>query len=76
MQASCGLISIGNGPHPKHACADSHRQQVLTAAMLQAGARLKFVGAPYLAKLGELTPLTTDNSVRKSFLAEIKQLLR
>merc|ERR1719311_1670576 len=28
-------------------------------------ARLKFESAPYLAKLGELTPLTTDAATRK-----------
>lgn len=38
-------------------------------------ARLKFEAAPYLAKLKELTPLTTDASVRKAFLAEVDKLL-
>merc|ERR1712037_523208 len=38
-------------------------------------ARLKFERAPFLAKLGELTPLTTDSSKRKSFLAEVENLL-
>merc|ERR1711988_467894 len=37
--------------------------------------RLKFERAPFLAKLGELTPLTTDSSKRNTFLAEVKQLL-
>lgn len=39
-------------------------------------ARLKFESAPYLAKLKDLTPLTTDASSRNSFLAEVKRLLR
>jgi len=39
-------------------------------------ARLKFVPAPFLAKLGELTPLTTDDSKKKSFLAEVDRLLK
>ena len=38
-------------------------------------ARLKFVPAPYLSKLGELTPLTTDPSARKAFLEEVDRLL-
>merc|ERR1719331_433350 len=38
-------------------------------------ARLKFESAPYLAKLGELTPLTNDAGSRKSFLAEVDKLL-
>merc|ERR1719183_2672012 len=38
-------------------------------------ARLKFERAPYLAKLGELTPLTTDDGKRKAFLSEVDQLL-
>ena len=29
-----------------------------------------------LAKLGELTPLTTDSNARKSFLTEVEQLLQ
>merc|ERR1711988_1588101 len=32
-------------------------------------ARLKFESAPYLTKLRELTPLTTDRSARASFLS-------
>merc|ERR1712241_242417 len=35
--------------------------------------RLKFTRAPYLAKLGELTPLTTDNSAKTAFLGEVKE---
>merc|ERR1711988_2096961 len=35
-------------------------------------ARLKFEAAPYLSKLGELTPLTTDASKRNAFMAEIE----
>lgn len=38
-------------------------------------ARLKFERAPFLSKLGELTPLTTDVAQRKSFLNEVKGLL-
>jgi len=38
-------------------------------------ARLKFTQAPVLSKLGELTILTTDAGKRKSFLAEIDNLL-
>jgi len=38
-------------------------------------ARLKFERAPFLSKLGELTPLTTDSSKRKAFLTEVKGLL-
>merc|ERR1712146_202781 len=38
-------------------------------------ARLKFESAPYLAKLGELTPLTTDAASRKAFLTEVDKLL-
>jgi len=38
-------------------------------------ARLKFESAPYLSKLGELTPLTTDMSSKQAFLAEVKTLL-
>merc|ERR1712176_331207 len=38
-------------------------------------ARLKFERAPFLAQLGELTPLTTDSSKRNSFLAEVENLL-
>merc|ERR1712037_745973 len=37
--------------------------------------RLKFERAPFLSKLGELTPLTTDSNTRKSFLAEVENLL-
>jgi hypothetical protein len=36
--------------------------------------RLIFDSAPVLAKLTELTPLTTDMNSRKSFLAEVKKL--
>lgn len=39
-------------------------------------ARLKFVPAPFLAKLGELTPLTTDSVKRTAFLREIDDLLK
>lgn len=39
-------------------------------------ARLKFESAPYLAKLGELTPLTTDANKRKAFLAEVDKLVK
>merc|ERR1712060_794041 len=38
-------------------------------------AKLKFERAPFLSKLGELTPLTTDSSKRNSFLAEVENLL-
>jgi len=38
-------------------------------------ARLKFESAPVLAKLKTLTPLTTDPSAKKSFLAEVDKLL-
>jgi len=38
-------------------------------------ARLKFERAPFLSKLDQLTPLTTDSSKRKAFLAEIASLL-
>jgi len=37
-------------------------------------ARLKFEGAPFLAKLGDLTPLTTEGPSRKSFLTELARL--
>ena len=37
--------------------------------------RLRFEGAPFLAKLGELTPLTTDKAVLGSFLKEVDSLL-
>jgi hypothetical protein len=37
--------------------------------------RLKFEKAPFLAKLGELTPLTTDASKKGTFLKEVDQLL-
>ncbi|KAJ1451166.1 hypothetical protein M885DRAFT_530463 [Pelagophyceae sp. CCMP2097] len=39
-------------------------------------ARLVFKPAPILAKLKDLTPLTTDMALKKSFLAEIEKLLR
>lgn len=39
-------------------------------------ARLMFVPAPVLASLKELTPLTTNANTRKSFLAEVNNLLR
>jgi len=38
--------------------------------------RLKFVRAPVLASLKELTPLSTNDSQIRSFLNEIKRLLR
>ena len=38
-------------------------------------ARLKFEGAPFLAKLKDLTPLTEDPSSRKAFLGEVEKLL-
>merc|ERR1712087_385468 len=38
-------------------------------------ARLKFERAPFLANLGELTPLTTDSGKRKAFLNEVANLL-
>ena len=38
-------------------------------------ARLKFERAPFLANLGELTPLTTDAGQRKAFLDEVASLL-
>jgi protein-tyrosine-phosphatase len=38
-------------------------------------ARLTFDRAPYLSKLNELTPLTTDPTIRKAFLAEVAGLL-
>jgi len=38
-------------------------------------ARLKFERAPFLSKLDDLTPLTTDDSKRKSFLREVANLL-
>jgi len=38
--------------------------------------RLVFTSAPVLAKLQELTPLTTDANTRKAFDAEITKLLR
>ena len=37
--------------------------------------RLMFETAPVLGRLKELTPLTTDMNTRKSFLAEISELL-
>ena len=37
--------------------------------------RLRFDKAPYLSKLGELTPLTTDASARQAFLKEVMDLL-
>jgi hypothetical protein len=36
--------------------------------------RLIFESAPVLARIKELTPLTTDSYTRKSFLAEVKRL--
>lgn len=38
--------------------------------------RLKFESAPVLARLEELTPLTTDINSRKSFLREVERLSR
>ena len=38
-------------------------------------ARLKFERAPFLSKLGELTPLASDSNKRKSFLNEVNSLL-
>jgi hypothetical protein len=38
-------------------------------------ARLKFESAPFLSKLGELTPLTTDKAQLKAFLSEVDSLL-
>jgi hypothetical protein len=38
-------------------------------------ARLKFEGAPFLSKLGELTPLTTDAAKRKAFLDEVDSII-
>jgi hypothetical protein len=37
--------------------------------------RLRFDKAPYLSKLGELTPLTNDAAARKAFLKEVSDLL-
>lgn len=37
--------------------------------------RLVFASAPFLSKLKELTPLTTDKSALKSFLTEARRLL-
>jgi hypothetical protein len=39
-------------------------------------ARLKFLPAPFLAKLKDLTPLTADKNSRASFLTEARGLLR
>ena len=39
-------------------------------------ARLKFEQAPYLSKLNELTPLTTDPKVKSDFLREVEGLLK
>ena len=38
-------------------------------------AKLRFDKAPYLSKLGELTPLTKDAATRKGFLNEVANLL-
>merc|ERR1712157_257731 len=38
--------------------------------------RLAFESAPVLAGLKDLTPLTTNDNIRKSFLAEVKRLLK
>ena len=37
--------------------------------------RLRFESAPFLAKLGELTPLTTDGTKKSAFLREVDSLL-
>ena len=37
--------------------------------------RLKFEKAPYLSKLNELTPLTTDQGAKQAFLKEIDSIL-
>ena len=37
--------------------------------------RLKFKTAPVLKSLKELTPLTTQPTTKKSFIAEVKKLL-
>ena len=37
--------------------------------------RLKFEKAPFLSKLDELTPLTTDMAKKQKFLAEVDMLL-
>ena len=39
------------------------------------GGKYSFERAPFLANLGELTPLTTDSNQRKSFLEEVDKLL-
>merc|ERR1711871_857624 len=39
-------------------------------------ARLKFESAPFLAKLNELTPLTSDNTARASFLREVDSIIK
>jgi len=38
-------------------------------------AKLRFESAPYLSKLGELTPLTTDTSKKDAFLNEVAGIL-
>lgn len=38
-------------------------------------ARLKFERAPYLSKMNELTPLTTDASARTAFLKEVDAII-
>ncbi|KAJ1430456.1 hypothetical protein B484DRAFT_395900 [Ochromonadaceae sp. CCMP2298] len=39
-------------------------------------ARLVFASAPFLARLKELTPLTTDKNSLKTFLTEVRKLLQ
>ena len=39
-------------------------------------ARLKFERAPFLTKLDELTPLTTDKAQKDAFLKEVADLLK
>ena len=38
-------------------------------------ARLKFESAPFLAKLNELSPLTSDSTARASFLREVEGIV-
>jgi hypothetical protein len=38
-------------------------------------ARLRFERAPFLSKVGELTPLTTNAQTKKSFLAEVRKII-
>jgi len=38
-------------------------------------AKLRFEGAPYLAKLGELTPLVTDDSATAAFCKELEVII-